>query len=197
MDALENTAPDHPLDVLITRIRNARAVLVAMMNTWNDDLSETTLPVGWIHGGLEAVKELLDEASNAEKRLSAAPMKMGTKGLIAARGPDPVMAAIEQMTAAMEENDRLAELEQTGATEEERQMQSEMLSHAGDRWMAQLKVLVSTVPTTPAGLAAQAAMLEFMETEWGDVGEIVTDQGWVTFCQTVRIAALNFDNDAR
>lgn len=97
------------------------------------------------------------------------------------------------MKSAMAENDRLAHAEGVGITEKARTLETEMLLHCGSRWRAQLTAMVATVPTTRAGLAAQALLLIHMETEWGDLGQILTDEDWLTFAKTVHLAALQME----
>jgi hypothetical protein len=105
---------------------------------------------------------------------------------------DPAIEAVAFLRAAMAENDSLARVEKTGATEEARIVETEMLLQCGSRWTSALTAMVATVPTTPAGLAAQAELLLHMETEWGDRGEIVGNENWLMFTKSVQLAAIGF-----
>ncbi len=58
-----------PVEILQTKMRSSISFVVALMNTFDDQLTETLMPPKHMHDALFAVSELLREAQDAARRL--------------------------------------------------------------------------------------------------------------------------------
>jgi hypothetical protein len=62
---------DTPYDECSARIRQARAAIIAMTHTYQDN-GQFKMPANWMYEGLTAVNELLDQAESAFKKIELA-----------------------------------------------------------------------------------------------------------------------------
>jgi len=62
---------DTPYDECSARIRQARAMTIAMTHTYQES-GQFKMPATWLYEGLTAVNELLDQAENAFKKIELA-----------------------------------------------------------------------------------------------------------------------------
>lgn len=60
---------NNPGEVLQTKLQSSISFVVALMNTFDDQLTDTLMPPKHMHYALFAVNELLDEAQGAARRL--------------------------------------------------------------------------------------------------------------------------------